>query len=138
MIAEMKTVLKQVWLFIWSFENLNYVFLRVPAFFKKTFRVYHVYCNFILGYVCRSTVKFRSLKGGSLLINILHQTIIVFATETSSIMALTLCLKYMTPFTPKAAHLFFFYYPIMFEFCFNTLFSRCNMMTMLHEPELKL
>ena len=39
------------------------------TFFHKTFRVYHVYCNFILGYMCRTTVIFGTLKDESLLIN---------------------------------------------------------------------
>ena len=38
--------------------------------FYQTFQVYHVYCNFILGYICPITVNFGTLKDGSLLINI--------------------------------------------------------------------
>ena len=36
--------------------------LRVRAFFDTTFRVSHVYCNFILRYICRITVKSETLK----------------------------------------------------------------------------
>ena len=44
--------------------------LRVRTFSHKTFQVYHVYCNFILCYMCRITVIFGTLKDGSLLIDI--------------------------------------------------------------------
>ena len=43
--------------------------LRVRAVFHKTVRVCHVYCNFKLGFTCRITVIFGTLKHGSLLIN---------------------------------------------------------------------
>ena len=42
--------------------------LRVRAFFHKTVRVCHVYCNFKIGCTCRITVIFGTLKDGSLLI----------------------------------------------------------------------
>ena len=45
--------------------------LRVRAFFQKTVRVCHVYCNFKIGFTCRITVIFGALKDGSLLINTL-------------------------------------------------------------------
>ena len=45
--------------------------LRVRAFFHKTVRVCHVYCNFKIGFTCRITVIFGTLKDGSLLINTL-------------------------------------------------------------------
>ena len=38
------------------------LYLRVRAFFLKTFRSYHVNCNFILGCMCRITVIFGTLK----------------------------------------------------------------------------
>ena len=43
--------------------------LRVRAVFHKTVRVCHVYCNFKIGFTCRITVIFGTLKDGSLLIN---------------------------------------------------------------------
>ena len=49
--------------------------LRVQAFFHKTVRVCHVYCNFIIGFTCRITVIFGTLKDGSLLINTLASNI---------------------------------------------------------------
>ena len=49
--------------------------LRVRAFFHKTVRVCHFYCNFKLGFACRSTVIFGTLKDGSLLINTLASKI---------------------------------------------------------------
>ena len=49
--------------------------LRVRAVFDKTVRVCHVYCNFKLGFTCRSTVIFWTLKDGSLLINTLASNI---------------------------------------------------------------
>ena len=49
--------------------------LRVRAFFYKTVRVCHVYCNFKIGFRCRITVIFGTLKDGSLLINTLASNI---------------------------------------------------------------
>ena len=49
--------------------------LRVRAFFHKTVRVCHVYCNFKIGFTCRITVIFGTLKDGSLLINTLASNI---------------------------------------------------------------
>ena len=49
--------------------------LRVRAFFHKTVRVCHVYCNFKIGCTCRITVIFGTLKDGSLLINTLVSNI---------------------------------------------------------------
>ena len=49
--------------------------LRVRAFFHKTVRVCHVYCNFKIGFTCQITVIFGTLKDGSLLINTLASNI---------------------------------------------------------------
>ena len=49
--------------------------LRVQAFFHKTVRVCHVYCNFKIGFTYRITVIFGTLKDGSLLINTLASKI---------------------------------------------------------------
>ena len=49
--------------------------LRVRAVFHKTVRVCHVYCNFKIGFTCRFTVIFGTLKDGSLLINTLASNI---------------------------------------------------------------
>ena len=49
--------------------------LRVRAFFHKTVQVCHVHCNFKIGFTCRITVIFGTLKDGSLLINILTSNI---------------------------------------------------------------
>ena len=49
--------------------------LRVRAFFHKTVRVCHLYCNFKIGFTCRITVIFGTLKDGSLLINTLASNI---------------------------------------------------------------
>ena len=54
--------------------NLNLV-LRVRAVFHKTVRVCHIYCNFKLGFTCRITIIFGTLKDGSLLINTLASNI---------------------------------------------------------------
>ena len=51
------------------------LYLRVRAVFHKTVRVCHVYCNFKLGFTCRITVIFGTLKDGSLLINTLASNI---------------------------------------------------------------
>ena len=45
--------------------------LRVRAFFHKTVQVCHVYCNAKIGFTCRITVIFGTLKDVSLLINTL-------------------------------------------------------------------
>ena len=45
------------------------IVLRVRTFFHQAFQVYHVYCKFILDYICRITVSFGTLKDGSFLIN---------------------------------------------------------------------
>ena len=52
--------------------------LRVRAVFHKTVRVCQVYCNFKIGFTCRITVIFGTLKDGSLLINTLVSNIILF------------------------------------------------------------
>ena len=49
--------------------------LRVRAYFHKTVRVCHVYCNFQIGFTCRITVIFGTLKDGSLLVNTLASNI---------------------------------------------------------------
>ena len=49
--------------------------LRVRAFFHKTVRVCHVYSSFKIGFTCRITVIFGTLKDGSLLINTLASNI---------------------------------------------------------------
>ena len=49
--------------------------LRIRAFFHKTVRVCHVYGNFKIGFTCRITVIFGTLKDGSLLNNTLASNI---------------------------------------------------------------
>ena len=49
--------------------------LRVRAFFHKTVRLCHVYCNFKIGCTCRITVIFGTLQDVSLLINTLVSNI---------------------------------------------------------------
>ena len=56
-------------------DCLDGLCLRVRAFFHKTVRVCHVYCNFKIGCTCRITVIFGTLKDGSLLINTLASNI---------------------------------------------------------------
>ena len=53
----------------------TFTVLRVQAFFHKTVRVCHVYCNFKLGFTFRITIIFGTLKDGSLLINTLASNI---------------------------------------------------------------
>ena len=76
---------------IYSYK-LIVISLRVRAVFHKIVQVCHVYCNFNIGFKCRITVIFGTLKDGSLLINTLASTF-VLATETCSKMASTLCQK---------------------------------------------
>ena len=53
-----------------SFEyNSTFCLLGYELFFHQTLQVYHVYCNFILGYICRITVNFGTLVDVSVLIN---------------------------------------------------------------------
>ena len=56
---------------IWACIVAKWAFwlLRVRAFFHKTVWVCHVYCNFKIGFTCRITVIFGTLKDGSLLVN---------------------------------------------------------------------
>ena len=56
-------------------EKIEIPLLRIRAFFHKTLRVCHVYCNFKIGFTCRITVIFGTLKDGSLLINTLASNI---------------------------------------------------------------
>ena len=49
--------------------------LRVRAFFHKTVPICHVYGNFKLGFTCRITIIFGTLKDRSLLINTLASNI---------------------------------------------------------------
>ena len=49
--------------------------LKGTSGFHKTVRVCHVYCNFKIGFTCRITVIFGTLKDGSLLINTLASNI---------------------------------------------------------------
>ena len=56
-------------------EEGQFMTLRVRAFFHKTVRVCHVYYNFKIGFTCRITVIFGTLKDGSLLINTLASNI---------------------------------------------------------------
>ena len=51
-------------------NTLYIVHLRVRAFLHRTFQVYQVCCNFILGYIFQIAVNFGALKDESLLINI--------------------------------------------------------------------
>ena len=51
--------------------------LTVRAVFHKTVRVCHVYCYFKVGFTCRITVIFGTLKDGSLLFNTLTLNICV-------------------------------------------------------------
>ena len=51
------------------------VWLRVRAVFHKTVRICHVYWNFKIGFTCRITVTFGTLKDGSLLIDTLASNI---------------------------------------------------------------
>ena len=60
---------------IFFFGSACLSWLRVQAFFHKTVRVCHVYCNFKIGFTCRITVIFGTLKDESLLINILASNI---------------------------------------------------------------
>ena len=59
----------------WIVKSQTWSDLRVRAVFHKTVRVCHVYCIFKIGFTCRITVIFGTLKDGSLLINTLASNI---------------------------------------------------------------
>ena len=63
------------WVKIISITSIHISYLRVRAFFHKTVRVCHVYCNFKIGFTCRITVIFGTLKDRSLLVNTLASNI---------------------------------------------------------------
>ena len=46
--------------YFWTCVNTYFNSLRVQTFFRKTFRVYHVYCKFILGYMCWIFGRFKN------------------------------------------------------------------------------
>ena len=56
----------------WVHAGTNYewmhigAILRVRTFEHQTFQIYHVYSNFLIGYICRITVNFGALKDESL------------------------------------------------------------------------
>ena len=56
-------------------SEFEVITLRVRAFFHKTVRVCHNYCNFKIGFTCRITIIFGTLKDGSLLISTLASNI---------------------------------------------------------------
>ena len=59
---------KKLFMYIVGYREY-WSFLKVRAIFHKTVRVSHVYCNFKIGFTCRITVIFGTLKDESLLIN---------------------------------------------------------------------
>ena len=60
----------EVFRWLSEIQGWGFTCIRVQAFFHQTFQVYHVYWNFILGYICRITINFGILKDGCLLIYI--------------------------------------------------------------------
>ena len=69
-LAQIRQKLKCISLKYVTYTQPILVALRVRVFLHQTFQAYHVCCNFILGYICRITENFGTLKDGSLLINI--------------------------------------------------------------------
>ena len=57
------------------YNILIYHVKGTSVFFHKTVWLCHVYCNFNIGFTCRITVIFWTLKDGSLLINTLASNI---------------------------------------------------------------
>ena len=87
--------------------------LRVRTFLHQTFQVFYVYCNFILGNLCRMLVNFGTLKDWSLSINILALNNNC-CSDKNIFDALS---KKMTPFWPKPNISPCSYHLIMFKFC---------------------
>ena len=75
--------------------------LRVRAVFRKAVQVCHVYCNLKIGFTCRITVIFGTLKDGSLLINTLA-SIICFSYRNMFQNGLDALSKKLTPFCQEA------------------------------------
>ena len=95
-----------------------FVALRVRAFFHKTVRVCHVYCNFKIGFMCRITVIFETLKDGSLLVNTLASNNFVLATENMFQNGVDALSKIVDAFFVKKLKISSSSdYPIMFKFC---------------------
>ena len=91
--------------------------LRVRAFFHKTVRVCHVYCNFKIGFTCRITVIFGPLKDGSLLINTLASNI-CFGYRNMFQNGVDALSKVVDAFFVKKLKISSSSdYPIMFKFC---------------------
>ena len=88
--------------------------LRVRVFFHKTVRVCHVYCNFKIGFTCRITVIFGTLKDGSLLINNLASNI-WFSYRNIFQNGVDALPKIVDAFLSKSSN--FHLHPIMFKFC---------------------
>ena len=91
------------------------IVLRVRAFFHKTVRVCHVYCNFKIGFTCRITVIFGTLKDGSLLIYTLASKICFSYRNTfqNGVDALS---KIVDAFLSKSAK---FYLVRIIQYCSN-------------------
>ena len=97
--------------------NFNDALLRVRAFFHKTVRVCLVYCNFKIGFTCRSTVIFGTLKDGSLLINTLASNI-CFTYRNMFQNGVNALSKIVDAFLSKKLKISSSSdYPIMFKFC---------------------
>ena len=91
--------------------------LRVRAFFHKTVRVCHVYCNFKIGFTCRITIIFGTLKDGSLLINTLASNI-CFSYRNMFQNGVDALSKIVDAFLSKKLQISSSSdYPIMFKFC---------------------
>ena len=91
------------------FQSFKYVrdatVLRVRAFFHKTFRVCHVYCNFIIGFTCRIAIIFGTLKDESLLINTLASNI-CFSCRNMFQNGVDALSKIVDAFLPKSSKFF--------------------------------
>ena len=98
------------------FERLK-LSLRVRAFFHKTVRVCHVYCNFKIDFTCLITVMFGTLKDGSLLINTLASNI-CFSYRNMFQNGVDALSKIVDAFFVKKFKISSSSdYPIMFKFC---------------------
>ena len=94
-----------------------FVCLRVQAFFHKTVLVCHVYFNFKIGFTCRITVIFGTLKDGSLLINTLASNI-CFSYRNMFQNGVDALSKIVDDFLSKKFKISYSLdYPIMFKFC---------------------
>ena len=102
---------------IQCYDFMNRSLKGYESFLHKTVRVCHVYCTFKIGFTCRITVIFGTLKDGSLLINTLASNI-CFSYRNMFQNGVDALSKIVDAFFSKKLKISSSSdYPIMFKFC---------------------